>query len=59
LSGLSKKAKNFNPFVFGVLVSSSIMFIRVGLYAYALNKELFARLIIPLGAMAATGLIVA
>lgn len=59
LSGLSKKAKNFNPFVFGVLVSSSIMFIRVGLYAYALNKELFARLIIPLGVMAATGLIVA
>lgn len=59
LSGLSKKAKNFNPFVFGVLVSSSIMFVRVWLYAYALNKDLFARLIIPLWVMAATGLIVA
>lgn len=57
LSGLSKKARNLNPFVFGVLVSSSIMFIRVWLYAFALNKELFARLMIPLGVMAWVGLL--
>lgn len=58
LSGLSQKAKNFNPFVFGVLVSSSIMFVRVWLYAYALNKDLFMRLAIPLGVMCVVGLIV-
>jgi len=58
LSGLSKKAKNFNPFVFGVLVSSSIMFIRVGLYAYALNKDLFMRLAIPLWVMALVGFVI-
>jgi len=58
LSGLSQKAKNFNPFVFGVLVSSSIMFVRVWLYAYALNRELFMRLAIPLWVMAIVGLII-
>jgi uncharacterized membrane protein (DUF4010 family) len=58
LSGLSQKAKNFNPFVFGVLVSSSIMFIRVWLYAYALNKDLFMRLVIPLWTMALVGFII-
>lgn len=57
LSGLSKKAWHISPFVFGVLVSSSIMFIRVGLYAFALNKDLFYNLMIPLGTMAVTGLL--
>ena len=51
LSWLSKKAKNFNPFVFGVLVSSSIMFIRVWLYAFALIQALFYRLLLPLWVM--------
>lgn len=58
LSGLSKKAKNFSAFVFGVLVSSSIMFVRVGIYAFALNKDLFARLMIPLWVMAGVWLII-
>lgn len=58
LSWLSKKAKNFNAFVFGVLVSSSIMFVRVWIYAFALNKDLFARLIIPLWVMAGIWLII-
>jgi uncharacterized membrane protein (DUF4010 family) len=58
LSGLSQKAKNFSPFVFGVLISSSIMFVRVWLYAYALNKDLFMRLVIPLWVMSLAGLII-
>lgn len=58
LSWLSKKAKNLNPFVFGVLISSSIMFIRVWIETFTFNKELFFELMIPLGMMALTWIVI-
>ena len=59
LSQLSKKTKNMSPFVFWVLISSIIMFIRVGIEIFSFNRELFWKASIPLWVMATTGLLIA
>lgn len=58
LSWLSKKTKNLNPLVFGVLISSSIMFIRVWIEIFVFNKELFWALLTPLWVMAITWILI-
>ena len=56
-SGLSKKAKSIiNPFVFGILIASSAMFVRVFFTLSILNNHLASLLLYPLLAMALTGL---
>lgn len=58
LSQLSKKAKDMNPFVFGILISSLIMFVRVAIEVFAFNKELFRQLLLPLGSIIISGIVI-
>lgn len=60
LSELSAKAKNdaVNPYVFGVVISGTIMFARMGLSVYVFNQDLFLQLIVPLAVMTTVGLII-
>src|SRR3989338_619917 len=57
MSNLSKKEKNTNPFVFATILASSVMFIRVFIEVYFVNREFSGFLFIPLSMMALTGII--
>lgn len=46
------------PFVTAVIISSLVMFVRVGFEVFVINRSLLPTLIIPLGVMIATGLII-
>ena len=55
-SQLSKKSqKVVNPFIFGILIAASAMFIRVLFTVSVVNNDLLKPLLVPLLAMAATG----
>ena len=54
-SGLSRKSKIVNPFVFGIVLASSAMFVRVFFTVSVINAELLEALRVPLLAMGATG----
>ncbi len=59
-AGLSKKTKNIvEPFVFGILVASSAMFVRVFLTLSVLNAKLATVLFWPLFSMAGSGFFLA
>ncbi len=59
LAELSKKTKKIvNPFVVGILLASSTMFVRVLLEITFVNPALFSTLILPLSVMAVSGLFV-
>jgi len=57
LSEKSKNKKIFAPFVFGIVLASSVMFARVLILVAAVNSRLLSFIILPLGAMALTGLL--
>ena len=57
LSEKSKGKKFITPFVFGIVLASSIMFIRVLIEVAVINNSLVSKLILPLIAMAFVGLI--
>ena len=59
-SAQSKKAmRTVNPFVFGIVIAGATMFIRVLIEVSVLNKSLLSYLAIPLGIMAAVGVLAA
>jgi len=57
LAEKSKGKKTTNPFVFGIILASSIMFIRILILVAAINSKLVKFLIVPLGLMALTSFI--
>lgn len=58
-SHLSKKAKQLvDPFVFGILIAASAMFVRVLLTVSVVNRELLSHLWFPLFSMAVTGFLI-
>ena len=59
LAEKSKDKKIAHPFVFGIVLASSVMFIRVLLIISAINPGLIKLIILPLGLMAVTALICA
>ena len=59
LAEISKKTKKIvNPFVVGILLASSTMFVRVLLEISFVNPSLVSTLIFPLSVMAVSGLLV-
>ena len=59
MSSQSKKNnKIINPFVFGVVIASMVMFARVGFEVFVINMSLLGTLTIPLVVMGITSLIV-
>lgn len=60
LAELSAKAKKnaVNPYVFGVVISGTIMFARMGLSVYVFNQSLFYQLVAPLAVMTVVWLII-
>lgn len=59
LAETSKKIKKIvNPFVVGILLASSTMFIRVLLEISFINPALFSTLIVPLSVMAVSGFLI-
>ncbi|MBU3912776.1 MAG: MgtC/SapB family protein [Nanoarchaeota archaeon] len=59
LSEKSKESKANSPLAFGIILASSIMFIRVLIEVSVVNNSLLKFLAIPLGAMALAGLVIA
>jgi len=56
LAAQSKQLKKVvNPFVFGILIASATMFIRVLIEVSVLNRALLGSLILPMGIMAIVG----
>ncbi len=59
-SALSKKSqKVVNPFIFGILIAASAMFVRVLFTISVINKDLLGYLLLPLLAMGGTGFVIA
>ncbi|MBU0957846.1 MAG: MgtC/SapB family protein [Nanoarchaeota archaeon] len=58
LSDKSKGKKVYTPFVIGIVLASSIMFVRVLIEIIVVNPSLFHLALIPIGGMAITGLLV-
>lgn len=57
LSEKSKGKKIVNSFAFGIILASSIMFIRVLIEVSAINSSLLKFLVVPIGIMALSGLV--
>ena len=58
LSEKSKESKNLKPFIFGILLASSVMFVRVLILVSALNASLLKSLVVPVGGMALAGFLI-
>lgn len=59
-SSLSKKdEKTVNPYVLAILIAGTAMFVRVVVEVVVVNRELIEKLIVPMAAMAFTGILAA
>ena len=58
---LANQSKTLNevkrPFIFAILIASTIMFFRVLLEVFVLNRELLKFVIIPIGVMSIVGIL--
>ncbi len=59
LSQKSRETKIFRTLAFGIILASSVMFLRVLIVVSAVNTSLLKLVIVPIGAMALTGFIAA
>jgi uncharacterized membrane protein (DUF4010 family) len=58
LSDKGKGKKNYMPYVSGIILASSVMFLRVLILVSAVNPSLLGSIIFPLGAMALSGFLI-